>query len=191
MLAPVLTVAPASRPVSVTEAKAHLRVESGDDDALIGSLIMAATQHLDGWSGVLGRALVTQTWRIDLERWWCTIRLPLAPVQEASIAYTDPEGGAQALTGAFTLLADARGPFLERRPEASLPALATAPDAVRVTFVAGYGDAAAVPAPIRHAILMLVAHWYRAREAATVGAVGSVLPFAVDALIGPYRRVGV
>jgi uncharacterized phiE125 gp8 family phage protein len=65
---PVLVTPPVAAPVSLAEAKAHLRVDFDDEDALISGLIDAATQHLDGWSGVLGRALMPQTWEMSLDR---------------------------------------------------------------------------------------------------------------------------
>lgn len=40
---------------------------------------------------------------------------------------------------------------------------------------------------LRLAMLLLVAHWYEHREAATEAAGMKVLPLAVDALLGPYR----
>jgi uncharacterized phiE125 gp8 family phage protein len=60
---------------------------------------------------------------------------------------------------------------------------------VRIRFVAGYGGPEAVPAPLKHAIKMMVGHWFEYREPVTSDAVNS-LPMAVDALIAPYRRVG-
>ena len=58
-----------------------------------------------------------------------------------------------------------------------------------MTYVAGVADSA-VPAPIKHAILLMVGHWYANREAVAPGQMHEV-PMAVDALIRPYRRVGV
>ena len=61
---------------------------------------------------------------------------------------------------------------------------------VEITFTAGYGGtAAAVPAAIRQAMLLLIGQWYDNREAVTVGAAGSPMPMAVDALLAPYRRI--
>lgn len=65
MVAPIRTVAPAETPVTLTEAKAHLRVDFDDDDTLIASLVNAATDYLDGWDGILARCLVTQTWTLE------------------------------------------------------------------------------------------------------------------------------
>jgi uncharacterized phiE125 gp8 family phage protein len=59
---PIRTVAPASTPVSLSEAKAHLRVTSSAEDAVIQMYLDAAVSYLDGWAGVLGRCMVTQTW---------------------------------------------------------------------------------------------------------------------------------
>lgn len=186
MFTPVRTVAPAATPVSLAEAKAHLRVDHGDEDALITSLIAAATDHLDGWSGVLGRALVTQTWRQDFPSWADALRLPLAPVQSAVVAYDDENGDEQTLSSGWSLLTDARGSYIARNAGVEWPRLGNAPASVRVTFVAGYGAAAAVPAPIKSAILLIVGGLYQNREDKVRGVAENQ---AVSALLTPYRRV--
>ncbi|WP_297534627.1 head-tail connector protein [Nitrobacter sp.] len=56
MLTPIRTVAPAEMPVTLAEAKAHLRVDHDDQDDLITAQIKAATAWFDGYSGILGRA---------------------------------------------------------------------------------------------------------------------------------------
>lgn len=162
MLAPVLITPPAEQPVSLAEAKAHLRVTSNDDDALIGSLIKAATAKLDGYSGLLGRALVTQTWAIDLDRFGDRLRLPLRPIQSIeTVKYYDAAGAQQTLAGAsYALLADAIGSYVALVPDASWPSTYGRSDAVRVTFVAGYGDPEDVPEPLRLAIKVHVQMHY-------------------------------
>lgn len=194
MFTPIRTVDPADTPVSLTEAKAHLRVDFDDDDDLITALIGVAVDHVDGWSGILGRALMTQTWRQDFNCFRPSLRLPLAPAASiTSITYLDPNGDQQTVDPAnYALWADGAGPLVYFVTGFAYPAISIEGKAVSVTYVAGYGDADAVPAPIKAAILLLVGQWYENREAAII-APGTMqtLPFAVDALLAPYRRVGV
>ena len=188
MFAPVRTVAPAATPVSLIEAKAHLRVEVDAEDALITSLVQAATDHLDGYTGLLGRALVTQTWRQDFNDFTCKMRLPVKPVASiASVTYYDGENQQQTLsTDSYELLTDAGGPYIARKADEAWPSTKNRAAAVSVTFVAG-SSAADVPAPIKAAILLLVGHLYHNREAVSSVDLTAV-PMAVDALIAPYRR---
>lgn len=198
ILKPVRTVAPAADILTVAEAKRHCRVEHlvADDEDYFTGLIAAATAYLDGYSGVLGRALINQTWRLNLSCWpACRIRLPLAPVSAiTSIKYYDTANVQQTLGSSnYALIEDALSPAAQWAFNASLPSLYERPDAIEVLFVAGYGAAAsAVPTPIIHAAKMLIAHLYENREASLVGAAAAAMeiPFAVSALIAPFRRVG-
>lgn len=181
-----LVTAPAETPVTLAEACAHLRVAEGDDDATVNALIAAATAHLDGYAGILGRCLVTQTWAMTMD----TLprdgfRLPLVPVASvASITYVDADGVSQ------TLAADQRALSGDRVVPAygvTWPTPRAQTDAVTVTFIAGYGAAADVPAAIRQALLLLVGHWYDQRSAVNVGNIVTPMPLAVEALLAPYR----
>lgn len=191
MHAPVLISAPATFPVLLDDAKAHLRVDHEDDDDLIEGLIAAATEHLDGYTGVLGRALVTQTWRQDFCGFSARMGLPLRPVSSiASVTYFDGDNATQALgSTVYGLFADAAGAYVALTPDQAWPSTRSRRDAVSVTYVAGVADTA-VPAPIKQAILLMVGHWYANREAVSEGSMAEV-PMAVDALLRPYRAVGV
>jgi len=196
MLKPVLVTPPAVALMTLEEAKRHCHVEllQPDDDAVLSGLILAVTAYLDGYSGILGRALVNQTWRVNLHSWPpCKIRLPLSPVSSiASIKYHDTLNNEVTLdAGNFSLHEDALSPFAEWSSTASLPSLYDRPDAIAVDFVAGYGAAASnVPAAIILGAKMLLATWFENREASIVGTSAQELPFAVEALISPFRRVG-
>lgn len=192
MLTPVRTSAPATNPVTLVEAKAHLREDSSDNDTLIGALIDAATAHLDGWSGILGRCMVTQTWRQDYDSFWsCGLPLPFPDVQSVTVAYTDENEATQTLAAAnYHLLNEHGGSRLIISDTGTWPSTFTMPTAARVTMVCGYGAAASVPAALKAAILLHVGHLYSNREAAAVGVSVAELPFAYDAWTAPYRRVG-
>lgn len=194
---PVRTVAPAADVVTLAEAKAHLRVEHGEEDTLITTYLQAAINRLDGWAGILGRCLITQSWRVDTYDFppGDTIRLLFPDVSAVSIAYVDPAGSVQTLDPAlYHLVHDAMGGRVDLAHGASWPATAIRPDAVRVTVTAGYGaTAAAVPHPIKAAILIMVGDLYKNRETGVIGTVAMDIKtsMTVDALIAPYRRVGI
>jgi uncharacterized phiE125 gp8 family phage protein len=194
MLKPVRTVAPAEMPVGLEEAKLHCRVDHSAEDAHITALIAAATAHLDGWTGILGRALVNQTWRQTFPGFpsGAVIGLALAPIQSiASITYHDGSNVEQTLAPAvYALLDDQLGPFVTLQVGQSWPATFAREDAVTVTYVGGYGPTRTdVPPAIRQAMLLLIGHWYEHRQAVVNGATTAQLPLAVQALLGPYRRV--
>ena len=180
---------PAATPVTLAEAKAHLKIEHGDEDTLLTDLMARATDTLDGPRGALARCLVEQTWRVA-----CAgpirgrVALPMAPVLEISAArHFDPSGATVALdTTDFWLMGDADGAWIEPAMGAPWPALADRADAIAFDVTAGFGALGDVPPGIRHAILLLVGHWHRNREAA--GAPIVALPLGVEHLVALHRR---
>ncbi len=188
MYRPVLVTAPASTPVSLTEAKAQLDVGYTDKDTLITGLIAAATAHLDGWTGILGRCLITQTWRQDFDRFNRCMRLPLFPVASiTSVKYDDAEGAEQTIANTnYALLCDDLGFYVQFKDTYSFAAISTVRPAVRVAYVAGE---AAAPDAIKQAMLLMIRHWFDNPTAVSVGVIVQAMPMAVDALLAPYRRV--
>lgn len=161
VLSPVLVTPPAEPPVSLTEAKDQLRVTHADQDSMILRYINAATDHLDGHRGILGRCIVTQRWQQDF--WgWGVLALPFPDASNVTVTYLDSLGVEQTV-----LAANYR---TEGRPGSThvifstdwaWPSLFTTGRApVRVAFDAGYGAASAVPDDIRSAILIHVQAQY-------------------------------
>lgn len=189
-LRPVRVSAPAVDLITLAEAKAHLRVDGTDEDQLIGALVGAAIDHLDGHAGITGRALVTQTWAERFAHFEYRMRLAVKPVQSvSSVVYFDNDGIEQTVPAdVYRLHEDAVGAYLVQREDKSWPSTASRDDAVTITVVAGFGDAATdVDQGIRHAALMLIGHWYEQREAVALGAQMPV-PFGVSALLSRWRR---
>jgi len=191
MLAPVRTVAPAAL-VSLEQAKRHLNVEHSDDDDLITSYIASATRSLDGYRGLLGRALVTQTWRQSFCRFGRYFRLELSPIASiSSVKYFDTSNIEQTVADTvYTLHADALGPFVMLKPDQSWPSSYSRIDAVTIEYIAGE-PADDVDPQIKTAITMCVAQWYETREATVADGTPMVMPMGFWALIDPLRRVGV
>lgn len=163
-----LTAAPAALPISQAEVKAFARVDGSSEDDVIDRMIAAAIGIVDGAGGVLGRALITQTWALKLDGFPAEIALPLPPLQSvASIAYIDADGAEQTLSASLYQVIgvgdDAPAKIAPAYGQ-TWPACRAVPEAVTVTFIAGYGDAADVPGPIRQAIEKAAADLYAMRE---------------------------
>lgn len=157
-----LTTAPASEPITATEAKAHCNIIGAGDDTLIASLITAAREHVEN---LTGRRLITQTWEQVMDAFPAQIRLVYTPtVSVDSITYTDTNGDTQTLAGsAYT--SDAYSEPGRVSPVDAWPSTYNAMNAVTVTYKAGYGTAASsVPGPIKAAILLTIGDLYENRE---------------------------
>lgn len=182
--------APASRLVELSTAKAHLVVEHDDDDVLIGGFIAAFESHVDGSGGVLGRALVEQSWALDLPGFPCRrlLRLPLPPlISVESVGYFEPSGAAALLAEESYRVLPGESGGLELVEGAAWPSTACRTRAVTVSFTAGYGpDVADVPQRLVQACLLTIGHWYRNREAMAEDA-GTELPLGVRMLLAPLK----
>lgn len=190
-LKPVRTVAPAEPPVTLAQAKAHLRVDHYDEDATIQGYLDAAIARLDGWNGILGRCMVTQTWRLDLLEFPASgvLRLPFPDCASVAVEYTDQLGASQTLSSSiYHLVADSIGPAIIEAENQVFPVTDEIPNAVRVTGVYGFGGASAVPWSLKTAILMHVGTLYHHRETMSERGAANM---AYEALVAPFRVVGI
>lgn len=165
-----------AEPVSLAEAKAHLRVTSGSEDDVIQGCLDAAHQHVESITGLVLEARQVVE-RLDHQS---NGRLRAFPVQSVvSAAYGDAADQGQYLATSDYELVN------HRRPAQLILLGFSWPFArpVEVTVEAGYPSPAAVPAALRQAILMAAGHFYRDREGA------EAMPATVAALCEPYQTV--
>lgn len=158
-------------------------------DPLLVSLIAAARDHVEQYTG---RRLITQTWREYLDAFPSTgpLQLTLAPVLGVTtLQYVASDGTLTTLAAEAYAMEPAT--FLGRVRAAygvSWPATRAEPQAVRVTYLVGYGATPQdVPPSIRAAMKLLIGHWYANREAVITGTIASPTPLAVESLLAPYR----
>ncbi len=183
-MAAVLIEGPAVEPVSLAEAKNYLRVEHEEDDELIGELIESARVQVEQ---AARRVLVTQQWRIVLDRWPASgwIVSPVNPLVSLDAARVFPfEGAAVSLVAAEFTINTASAPAIIAFERGNVIAPGRTSGGIELDVTAGYGDSAEdVPAPLRQAIRLLVARNYEHRDRIEKDA----LPEAVHALIAAYR----
>ena len=184
--APALVTPPAVLPVSLAEAKLHLRVDASSEDDLIDLYLQTAVDYLDGYSGLLGKAIITQTWRQTFDDFLYPLRLPLVASSITSLTYVNTAGSTVTLDSAsYVLRRDALGSYVEPVETADWPATGLELAAVNVTFVSG-AALADVPAAIRTLILLLVGGFYANRESA--GPIALPENGAVGLLIARHRK---
>ena len=181
---------PALEPVSLADAKAFLRVDDVVEDTLIASLVSTSRAHIET---ALGLGLLTQSWRLTIDAWpeMRVLEVPIAPLRSL-VSIRAVTAGATAreldLSG-FMIEQGPRPARIGLRPGIVLPATQLIAG-ISVDMLIGFGDRPAdVPAPIRHALLLLVAHWYQNREPALVGHEVTRIPHTVSDLLQPWRQV--
>lgn len=193
---------PTVEPVTLAEAKAHLRVDTHDDDAYIAGLIRAAREWVEQY---LDRTLVHTQWVMRFDKFppdgTHDIELPRPPIVASgtatAVALTFTyENGTTATysTAQYRVDRNSTPGAVKTLYGQTWPPHLQDDNSISVTWWAGYGDSGdKVPAAIRHAMLMLCSHWYETRGATvSTGAVPQDVPYGVIALLdsqkwGSYR----
>lgn len=183
--------APAVEPVTLSEAKAHLRIDSSDEDTLISTLITAAREWCEEY---LDRSLIHQQYVMRLDSFPYEIELPRPPMATSgtttalTLTYTLGDDSTAVLAATEYRIDRNSTPGVVRQlREGTWPANLDDQNAITVTWWAGYGaSGSSVPAAIRSAMLMLVAHLWRNREMTTEAALSEV-PMGTKALLDSAR----
>ena len=191
-----LATAPAAEPVTLTEVKNHLRIDTTDEDGYLGALVTAARLHTEQ---VTNRALVSQTWD-----WWfngfpaLSIVVPKAPLISVTyIKSTDTSGTLKTWDSAnYTVDTDSYEGRIYPNYNGEWPSdVRNHPKSVNIRFIAGYADSGAspqiladnVPQALKHAILFLIGHLYENREMTSQNMTITNVPMSYRALVDPYR----
>lgn len=187
-----ITVEPTVEPVTLAEARVHLRNDDESyDDTYITNLIVTARKLCEKYCN---RVFVTQTWQQNESKFGAYIDLKVNKVQSVtSITYIDIAEVEQTLPTAnyqVDLLSDTA--TIYEGVSAGFPSISTSTiNPIKITYVCGYGLAAAVPQDIKQAILLMISHLYENREGVIVPVGGFVnqipMPKAVKDILGFYR----
>jgi uncharacterized phiE125 gp8 family phage protein len=187
---------PTIEPLSLEEAKAHLRETASEQDGLIAGYILAAREFVES---ATQRKLITQTLDYSIDYGWpCIwdgsytrnrIEFPLAQVASVtSVSYVDAVGATQTLSGSsYVTSINGPVPYIEPAYGVTWPTVRSQPAAVTVRFVAGTA-LTQVPHALLQAMRMMISHFYANREAVNVGNIITEFPLGVEALISQYRN---
>ena len=163
-MTPVLVTPPAGELVDMEQLKLQCRTDGPEEEQLLAGYVAAAIGWLDGWGGLLGRAILPQSWALDVTAAG-RVRLPMPDVVAVSAEYAT---GAEPLA----LSIDAGGAVVEVTGPCRLLFDCAMPEPKRALAV--------------QAVMLLAATWFRFRE--TVGTASmNELPFGVRALVQALR----
>lgn len=175
-----LVTPPVLRVVEVHDLMEHLRVTGTEEAGLLDSFEAAAVAHLDGWTGVLGRAIRPQTWRQEFGGWGCHA-LALPDVTAVVSVTAEDADGVEVTGGTAVLRARANGGWMVDTKGADGTAI---PARVWVTYTCAL-PASLLPT-VEVIVKMLVGHWFENRTAVSAAPM-SEIPMAAQALIGAMR----
>lgn len=182
--------APTVEPLTVAEAKLHLRVDHADEDATIERMIVAVREYAEKY---LRRSLISTTLQLYLDAFPSSrsgaIYLPRGPVSSVvSVGYTDTTGAACTVASYQSDLVSEPARLLPAYDD-FWPDTREVVNAVVVEYVAGYGAAAtAVPQRIRAGLLVALSDLFENRGAVVTGTIVSEVPsVAAERLWHPFR----
>jgi uncharacterized phiE125 gp8 family phage protein len=180
------TVAPASSPVTLDEFKLHARIDIEDDDALATSMIAAATNQCEKEAEL---SLITQTWQALFTTWCPQMLLWRPPVASiTSVEYLDGYEVWQTVDdGEYYEHLASEPAFLQFKNTFSFPSLSNSILPIRVTYQAGYGNAAAVPENAKRAICLLASHYYEQRQLVAIASVPTPIIRTFRSLVDSIR----
>ena len=177
---------PASEPLTLSEVKEFLRVDHSDDDATLAIFITAARQLCESYTRLALMPTTFEEYFDDFPQYTGTykdeIRLSRSPVSAVTyVKYID--GNETTITAsASDYKTDLISQPARISPDNGWFGTYETINAVFIRYVAGYADAAAVPAPLKHGMLLVIGDMYENRTDSV-----KRLPTAAEYLWNPYR----
>ena len=177
---------PVAEPITLAEAKAHLRLDTSDEDALLSALIRTARDYLEGQTGL---CLVTRLLRLYLDDWpeGKVIQIARGPVQTIEIVTVYDAFGTPVEVGTSGYVLDGTAsPARLVLPDR--PGTARGVNGIEIDFTAGFGESGAdVPDTLKRAMLLHIAAMFELRGVLSLEDQPGAVPQGYDRLIAPYR----
>lgn len=181
---------PAIEPLTVQEAKEHLRVSGSSEDAYIAGRIKDARSFVEDFTG---RALLTQAWEANFDGFPCSrvLRLEVAPlIQVTSFKYKGYDLNAVDVPAQnYTVQTKKTPGQITLKYGYVWPITAYEPEVVTVQYLAGYGTSPkSVPGALIDGLLFMLGHLYANREAVITGVRAQAInvPQTLETMLNPY-----
>ena len=176
-----------SNPITLTEAKTHLKVDTTADDTFITNLIKSATSSAQEYTN---RFFIATTIQQVGDKWEDISNLLKSPVASVTnIKYVDTSGSLQTLSTDVYFVDDVNKPArIGLKPNQSYPEIIDRLNAVQVNYVVGLAAGPdEVDEGIRQALLLTIGNWYQNRQAVVTGTIATELPMNAKFLLDQYK----
>lgn len=162
--------------IKVEELRTFLDVEDPHKDELIETLVEVATQWVEGREGITRKQFRQAQWKYTTAATGVKFELPLPPLQTVQSIHGIAANGARTELTGFKVVPDAYVGYvvLEEHPNF---------EDIEILFTCGYPQIDEIPATLRHAVRLLVGHFYENREATLVGPSIRMVPLGVSSLL--------
>lgn len=190
----VITDPPSIEPVTLAEAKEHLKITEADDDATVMAYITVARERCEQYQSRAYIQTGFNLWLRSFPRFGREIIIPRSPlIAVASVSFFTPDDAETVVDASVYNVDEVTIPGRIRLAENATWPTATlrTVKGVKVVFTAGHGlTADDVPARMRHAIKLLIANYMEQREPIIVGTISSELSWSVRDLLATDRVDG-
>tara|TARA_Y100001963_G_C6723180_1_gene420101 strand:+ start:65 stop:673 length:609 start_codon:yes stop_codon:yes gene_type:complete len=187
----VLDTAATSEPIALSEAKLFLKVDTSDDDALIGTIISSAREYVENFTGY---QLLSATYTQYLDKFPnknTAIELLMNPVSAVThVKYYDSNNTLQTWnTSNYDTDLKGKPARITLANDATFPTVYDRTNAVEIKFVAGYASTSATgfPKQLLNAMYLIIGHLYENRQDVIVGSIVTEMKKGADSILRQYR----
>lgn len=187
----VLDTAATSEPIALSEAKLFLKVDTSDDDALIGTIISSAREYVENFTGY---QLLSATYTQYLDKFPnknTAIELLMNPVSAVThVKYYDSNNTLQTWnTSNYDTDLKGKPARITLANDATFPTVYDRTNAVEIKFVAGYASTSATgfPKQLLNAMYLIIGHLYENRQDVIVGSIVTEMRKGADSILRQYR----
>ena len=168
--------APSAEPLSLSETKLHLHVDTDGDDPVISAMIAAGRDVIESRTG---RQLIYADWEVYGNGFAPEMVIPMPPLQYVAdvpslvVNYIDTSGVWQVLPADQYIVSRGKEPVrIWPAFGVEWPATQHQPQSVKLAYTAGYGSSgASVPSALKQSMLLMIGAWYENREDVVIGTI--------------------
>lgn len=174
-------------PVSLTEAKSHLKIDTTADDTYITAIIKAATQLSEEYTNRFFINTTVKQFASNFQEIETLFKSKVNAVTH--VKYYDSNNTLQILApSVYSKQLEYEPAQIQLAHNKSYPNITKRNDAVEVEYTVGYGNSASdVPEIIKQAILLTIGNFYQNRNSVVIGRIATELPQNVKWLLDTYK----